>query len=104
VALEVGTLKGGFGVATTVQNIGIATATNVSWNITVTGGLLGLIHKTTKDTITSLAAGEVSDPLKTGLFLGLGKITITVTVTCDQGVSAEKTATGTQLVILTLIQ
>jgi hypothetical protein len=104
VALEIGTFKSGLGVTTTVQNIGIAPATNVSWTITVTGGLLGLINKTAGDTITSLAAGEVSNPLKTGLFFGFGPITITATVTCDQGVSVEKTASGTQLIIFTLVQ
>jgi hypothetical protein len=104
VVLEIGTFKSGLGSATTVQNIGIAPATNVQWTITVTGGLLGLINKTAGDTITSLAAGAISDPLKTGVFFGFGPITITITVTCDQGASVEKTASGTQLIIFTLVQ
>jgi hypothetical protein len=104
VTFEIGIIKSGLGVTTTVKNTGIGDATNVTWSIIVTGGLLGRINITTGDTIASLAVGMESDPLKTGLFLGLGKITITVTATCDQGASAQKTASGIQLIIFTLIQ
>jgi hypothetical protein len=103
VVLEIGTIKSGLGVTTTVKNTGVAAATNVTWRITVTGGLLGFINKTAGDTIASVAAGGESNPLKTGFFFGFGKIMVTVTATCDQGATAEKTVSGMQIIILSLI-
>lgn len=102
--LEIMSISGGLGVKTTIKNTGDVAATNVTWNISVTGGLLGRIDKTVGDTITSLAVGEESDPLNTGIFFGLGKITIEVTATCDEGASDEGTEDGTQIIIFTSIK
>jgi len=101
--LEITSIVGGLGVIATIKNTGNAAATNVTWSISVTGGLLGFINKTVEDTIASLAVDEESDPLKTGIFFGLGEITVEVTVTCDEGVSDEEIATGTQIIIFTRI-
>jgi len=101
--LEITKVKGGLGVSTTVKNTGNATATNVLWIITVTGGLLGRIDKKANDTIASLAVDAESDPLKTRIFFGLGKIEVDVTAVCDEGSSDEETATGIQIIIFTRI-
>ncbi len=101
--LEIGVIKGGFGLTTKVNNTGLDDATDVTWNITVTGGLLGRINKKTEGTIASLPAGE-SASLKLGMFLGLGKITITITATCNEGASAEKTANGKQFIIYSIVE
>ncbi|GAH60117.1 unnamed protein product, partial [marine sediment metagenome] len=100
--LEITEIKGGLGVSATTKNIGDIAATDVAWSITVTGGLLGRINKTVEDTIASLAVGEES-VLETGIFFGLGKIAIEVTVTCDEGASDEETVNGMHIIIFTSI-
>lgn len=101
--LEIIVIEGGLGVSAIVKNTGDAAATNVLWNISVTGGILKLIDVAAGDILTGLAVDEESEPLKTGLFFGLGKIAIEVTVTCDEGSSDSETATGTQIIIFTKI-
>jgi len=101
--LDIISIEGGLGVTTTIKNTGEANATNVILTLTVKGGLLGLIDKTVWDTIPSLAVGEESDPLKTGIFFGLGKIVVEVTATCDEGSSDSETKTGMQIIIFTRI-
>lgn len=90
-------ITGGFGVNVIINNTGETDAEDVAWEIHVEGGILGLINKTANDTI-DIPAGE-SETVSTGLFLGLGGIDITATV--DDG---EKTATGMQIIILTLVK
>jgi len=101
--IDIVDISGGLGVKVTIKNTGDASATNVSWSITVTGGLLGFIDKTVNGTIASLAVDAESDPLKTGIFFGLGKIAVEVTATCDEGSSDSETKTGTQIIIFTII-
>ena len=69
-------VSGGFGVKTTFTNNGVGDADNTAWRITVTGGFLGLVNKTTVGTIDVLA-GE-SQEISSDLFFGLGPISITV--------------------------
>jgi len=101
--LNITGVKGGLGVSATIKNTGKASATNVSWNITVKGGILGFIRKTVDGIIPSLAADEESDPLETGLLLGLGSIDVTVTAICDEGSSATNSTDGKQIIIFTWI-
>jgi len=101
--LNITEVKGGLGVSATIKNTGDASATNVNWNITVKGGIFGFIRKTVGGVIPSLAVDEESDPLETGLILGLGSIDITVTAICDEGPSATNTTDGWQIIIFTWI-
>lgn len=101
--LEIIVIEGGLGVSAIVKNTGNADATDVLWNISVTGGILKLIDVAVEDTLAGLAVDEESEPLKTGLFFGLGKIAIDVTVTCDEGFSDSETATGMQIIIFTRV-
>lgn len=71
-------IVGGLGVTTTITNNGAGDALNVPWEITITGGFLGLINKTFSGT-TDIISGA-SETLKSGLFFGFGPIQITVTV------------------------
>jgi hypothetical protein len=77
-----------------ITNSGGSIATNVQWNITVTGGILKRIHETTLGVIPVLAVGNQSSVTTDKLLVGLGKITISVQVSCDEGVSVTKNATG----------
>jgi len=89
-------ITGGLGVGAAITNDGAGDAIGVPYEITVTGGLLGLINKTITDTI-DIDAGA-TETISSGLLLGLGKIEITVKV----GVK-EKTAQGTQFLIFSIV-
>ena len=76
--IEIESIRGGIGISATVKNNVSQPLTNILWEISVSGGL---IFKTTgmSGTIPSLAAGNQTS-IKTGLILGIGRITISVTV------------------------
>jgi len=91
-------ITGGLGAAgATITNNGLGDAIGVPYEISVTGGLLGLINKTINGMI-DIEAGA-TESISSGLLLGLGGIEISVTV----GVK-EEIAEGMQLLILTIIQ
>ena len=92
----------GIGVSANIKNIGEANATDVEWTIKVTGGILKLIDKTFSGTISTLGIGD-EEAIKSGLILGLGKIAITVSAECAEGVSDEEPGEGTQIIIFTLV-
>ena len=90
VVLQIGIIKGGFGVTSTITNTGVADATNVSWSIKFDGGLVFPKEKT--GTIDTLAAGG-QQTMKAIVF-GFGKPTITVNAICNEGSADTKTANG----------
>jgi hypothetical protein len=91
--LEIGTITGGFGVKASVKNIGAGDATNVNWNITLDGKLV-FFGKGTFGNFSNIAAGS-EEAIKNGVIIfGFGKTNIVVTAICDEGKTAEKTATG----------
>ncbi len=90
-------IQGGRGINLNITNIGPTNATNVDWQINVKGGLLGLINVNKSGTIDMIALGE-SVTVGTGMFLGLGKIQITIKVDEDTN-----TANATQFIIFTRI-
>jgi hypothetical protein len=90
--LEIGAITGGFGLKTSVKNTGDGDATNVIWNITLDGKLI-FLGKTATGTIATLTpAGEQA--IKAGFILGFGKTNIVVSAICDEGKTAEKTASA----------
>jgi hypothetical protein len=90
--LEIGAITGGFGIKSSIKNTGEGAATNVDWSITLDGKLI-FLGKTTSDTIATLApAGD--EAIKAGFILGFGKTNIVISATCDEGVSAEATASA----------
>ncbi len=91
-ALEIGAITGGFGVKSSVKNIGDGVVTNVSWSMTLDGKGV-FIGKSTTGTITVLTSGE-EKTIKTGFILGIGKTNIIVSATCDEGVTVQSTASG----------
>jgi subtilisin family serine protease len=90
-------IKGGLGVNMVITNNGTTDITNVTWQIHVKGGILGIINKTKNGTI-DIPAGK-SKTVSTGMLLGLGGITISARVA-----SVEKTAKGTQLLIFSMVK
>ncbi len=90
--LEIGAITGGFGIKSSVKNTGEGAATNVVWTIALDGKLV-FLGKSSTGTIATLApAGEQA--IKAGFILGFGKTNIVVSATCDEGVTAEATASG----------
>lgn len=100
--LDIISIKGPIGVTATIKNIGDAEANNVKWTIAVTGGLLGSINKNKNGTEGTLAiGGEIT--INSGIILGFGKIAISVTAECAEGSSDEESASGTQIIIFSLV-
>jgi hypothetical protein len=89
--LKIDTITGGFGVKAVIKNIGAGGATNVAWSIKLTGG--AFIGKLTENSIASIASGSESS-IKSKLIFGIGRTTILMTATCDEGADASKNATG----------
>jgi hypothetical protein len=93
-------IRGGFGARAVITNNGTINATKVTWTFTLTGGVI-LLGKTKSATVISLAAG-VSMTVKDTPILGFGKTTLTVDVTCAEGTSVSKSATGTVFLFFVL--
>ena len=93
---EIESITGGLGVTVTVNNTGTATSKNLTVKLHVEGGILNLINKTVNETYDIEAGG--SQTLSTGILIGLGSIDITV-----KAGEEEKTATGIQIIIFTLV-
>ena len=71
-------VSSGIGVSATIQNVGTLDATNVSWKLQVTGGLLGRINKVSSG-VVDIPVGNTTT-IGTGMFFGFGAITAKVTV------------------------
>lgn len=97
--LDITGITGGTKVAATITNTGGSPATNVTWTMTITGGILGRINKTYTGNIATLAPAGSGAIQSTGIVLGLGKITITITATCDEGVTKTVSSAGKVLII-----
>jgi hypothetical protein len=87
-------IKGGKGISASINNSGFAPATNLSWSITVDGGLI-VLGKETTGSIATIAVGEGATVLSGPKGIGLGILfpipSITITVTCNEGMTATKT-------------
>jgi len=81
-------LKSGLGITATINNTGVENATNISWKIALKGGFVIPAQKT--GAIPTIPIGEQSKIQM--IAFGLGKKTVTVSLTADDGVTAEKTA------------
>lgn len=90
-------ITGGLGVNLKITNNGTVKSTIADWQINVKGGILGKINKTINGTV-DIPAGE-SKIVGTGLFFGLGPITIIAKV-ADEA----KTAEGTYLFIFSIVK
>ena len=91
--IEIGAITGGlFKVKAVIKNTGGGAATDVSWKIELTGGLI-ILGKDSFGTIATLNAGA-NQTVSSKLILGFGKTVITVTAG-----TATKTQNATVLLI-----
>jgi hypothetical protein len=87
--IEIGDITGGLlKVTAVIKNTGDADATDVDWSINLNGGLILLGKETTGTAATIPAGGQVE--VTSGLILGFGKTTITVSA---GGASKDQAAT-----------
>ncbi len=100
--LEIHSISGGFGVSTEIKNIGDTEATNVEWTLKVTGGIFGQINK---EKIGSQHILGIDKELivRSGIIFGLGKISVIVTVICDNSPSNYEQVSGTQILFFSFI-
>ncbi len=96
ITLEI-SIQGGIGVKAVITNNGTSDANDVPWQIHVQGGILKGINKAVDGTI-DIPEGD-SITVKTGLFFGFGAISITVKIADE-----EQTATGTQIIIFSMVK
>lgn len=89
-------------ISASIQNSGQKNATNLIWNIRVTGGVLSRINLSESGTMPSLGTMEQVDITLSRRVFGFGRIRIEVMVTCDEGVSAYKTMDGFVLLFFIL--
>jgi len=90
-------IAGGIGVKAVIKNDGTTDVNDVPWQIHVQGGILKMINKTVNGTIDIPAGG--SKTVGTGMLFGFGAISITAKVADE-----EKTATGWQIIILSIVK
>lgn len=91
--LRLSLTQGGLGITATLTNTGIAAATNISWTMNVTGGILGHMHIQKRGTFDSVSSGVTMFVKGRGI-IGVGPATITLSATCAQGVSAQTSGHG----------
>ena len=81
--LDMGLISGGlFRVSAVIRNIGATEATNVIWNMTLSGAIL--IGGESNGEISNIPAGG-SATVTSGLIIGFGKTTVTVTAEIPEG-------------------
>lgn len=78
-AIEVAVAGGILKVGETITNTGTTELTDVSWSLTVKGGLIGRINVQSSGTIDSIAAGANAIVNTDKMVFGFGTVTITAT-------------------------
>ncbi|HEC94621.1 MAG TPA: hypothetical protein ENI45_01485, partial [Thermoplasmatales archaeon] len=82
--LNISKVSGGIGkVCVELMNPGDNPARNISWNITIKGGVYGIINVTTMGSLASLEPGETMVVSTNQTIFGLGLINIMVTAVAE---------------------
>ena len=74
------TITGGFGISVAIKNLGSSDLTNISWNLSLDGGIIFFGKQ--KSGITDVKAGD--EMVLRSLVFGVGKPTITLTIASSE--------------------
>ena len=74
------TITGGFGISVAIKNLGSSDLTNISWNLSLDGGIIFFGKQ--KSGITNVKAGD--EIVLRSLVFGVGKPTITLTIASSE--------------------
>ncbi len=88
--VDVEVITGGLGITAMIRNQGTVNLTEISWKISLDGGLV-LLGKQTEGTISLLRPSK-AEAIKAPFVFGLGKTSITVTVNASEGTEDVKTS------------
>jgi hypothetical protein len=92
--LDIESIKGGFAkIRTAIKNIGSLPVDDVTCNVSVIGGMLGLIDVFAEETLGTFAVDEGKTMMARGI-IGIGTVNITVTVSAPSANTNTKTAHG----------
>jgi hypothetical protein len=91
--VTIGDIKGPLGITTDLTNIGVRDAINVSWSISVTGGLLHKIHVLGSELLSEIDAG-CSAEITVKTFFGFGIIQIKVSAEAENAPTIQITKTA----------
>lgn len=80
--VEIGEITGGFGITAKVTNTGAGDAVDVTWSISLQGGMV-LLGRETTGTILKIVPG-FSPQIKTGFVFGIGSVTVLVKADVDE--------------------
>ena len=81
--LIIESVHGGFGITGRIVNNGTASATNIHWRISISGGFANFINKSVEGSIPSLLIGKKTI-IRSRLFFGLGPTKVILSATCDE--------------------
>jgi hypothetical protein len=82
-SLEIGIITTKTVVSAVIYNNGTTGASNVAWEILITGGIFNLIHKSYSGNIPIFGIGN-DTTITSGRCVGFGKINIIISATCDE--------------------
>ena len=98
--LDIGSIVGGTRITATLNNTGFGDASDIQWNITITGGFF-VLPRETSGSIPSLPGGGSTELSMSVFGIGLGLLfpqpLITVSATCAEESSVEKSVEATIL-------
>jgi hypothetical protein len=102
VSLQIESFVGGRGIQVYIRNNGVQNATNVSWEIQLSGGLI-LLGKQASGTLNQILPDKAMT-VKIPFLFGVGKTSVTATASCAEGSADEQTIRariiGTRIIIL----
>jgi hypothetical protein len=100
--LQITSMTGPIGITAIIQNTGDADATNLQWSIILDAGLI-LLGKSKTGTEPALPINN-SIEIKIPFILGFGPTIVTVSASCAEGATVEKTQNATVFLILVLLK
>jgi glucose/arabinose dehydrogenase len=92
--IEIGTVKSGiFSIQAEIKNIAAEVSEDVEWEISVKGGIFGLLNRTRMGTIATIEPGS-SRTVRSGPIIALGDVLVTVRAGPREDLTVERNVKG----------